>query len=60
MALQLTYELYLHAGDETPVFEALTCHEVELVGAMRRLIDERGLRAIEAHRMGEHVLTLHA
>lgn len=61
MALRLTYELYLDSGEGAPVFEALTCQdEVELVGVMRRLLAERGLRSIEAHRMGEHILTLHA
>lgn len=61
MALHLTYELYLDTGDGQPVFEALTCaDEVELLGAMRRMLAERNLVSIEAQRFGEPVLTLQA
>lgn len=61
MALHLTYELYLDSGDGKPVFEALTCaNEVELLSAMRRMLAERRLVSIEAHRLGERVMTLHA
>lgn len=61
LALHLTYELYLNDGDGAPVFEALTCaDEIELLSMMRRMLDERRLRSIEAHRLGELVLALHA
>lgn len=61
MALHQTYELYLDSGDGEPVFEPLTCaDEVELLSTMRRMLAERNLRSIEAHRFGEHVMTLHA
>ncbi len=59
MALRLTYELYLHKDGGRPAFEALTCaDEVELLGAMRRIIAERELRSVEAWRLGEQVMVL--
>ncbi|MCR5878284.1 hypothetical protein [Phenylobacterium sp. J367] len=59
MALSHTYELYLHKDDEPPRFEPLTCtDEVELLAAMRRLIDERRLKSVEAWRLGEQVMVL--
>lgn len=59
LSLRHTYELYLHQGDEPPRFEALTCaDEVELLAAMRRLIAERSLSAVEAWRLGEQVMVL--
>jgi len=59
LALRLTFELYLDAGDGAPVFEALTCaDEVELLGVMRRMLEQRQLASIEARRLGEHVVTV--
>jgi len=59
MAPHLTYELYLQHGDGTATFEPLTCaNEDELISAMQRMLDERGLVAIEARQFGRHLMTL--
>ena len=59
MALRQTYELYLHKDGEPPRFEPFTClDEVELLGAMRRMIAERSLQSVEAWRLGEQVMVL--
>lgn len=59
MALHLTYELYIDTGEGPPRFEALTCPgEIELLGEMRRRLEQHGVRSIEAWRLGKRVLVL--
>lgn len=59
MALHQTYELYLEHGDGSSTFEPLTCAgEDELLKAMQRLLDERGLVSVEARQFGQHLMTL--
>ncbi len=59
MSLRHTYELYLESDEGGRMFEALTCAgEIELRGHMRRILAERGLKSIEAWRLGQQVLVL--
>lgn len=61
MPSYMTYELYLERDDGPPVFEAFTCaDEVELLAAVKRLMAERGLKAVEVRRFGAHLFTLSA
>ena len=59
MTRYLTFELYLDDGEHDPVFEAYTCpSRDELVAALRRLLDERGLRSVEVREMGVPLFTV--
>lgn len=55
----LTFELYLDDGEHQPVFEAFTCpSQDDLVPAVRRMLDERGLKAVEVRQMGVPLFTV--
>ena len=59
MALRTSYELFLDDGEGPPVFEAIACaDEAELLGCLRRMLEERSLRAIEVRWLGEPIFTL--
>ncbi len=59
MSLRHTYELYLESDEGGRTFEALTCGgEIDLLGHMRRILAERGLKSIEAWRLGRQVMVL--
>lgn len=56
-----TYELYFEAEEEPPRFEAITCgSEAELMSALRRLLADRGARAVEVRQFGSPLFTLTA
>ncbi|MEW5685038.1 MAG: hypothetical protein AB1942_08975 [Pseudomonadota bacterium] len=59
MSLRHTYELYLESDEGGRTFEALTCTgEIDLLGHMRRILADRGLKSIEAWRLGRQVMVL--
>ncbi|RAK66574.1 hypothetical protein [Phenylobacterium kunshanense] len=59
MSLRHTYELYLESDEGARTFEALTCAgEIDLLSQMRKILAERGLKSIEAWRLGRQVLVL--
>jgi hypothetical protein len=53
-----TYELYLDCGEDGRQFEALTCPESDLMAEVRRVLSDRGARAVDVHRLGQHLFTL--
>jgi hypothetical protein len=56
-----TYELYLDDGGDAPRFEALTCPSpIDLLPAVRRLIEQRKLQAVEVRCAGVPLFTVHA
>lgn len=56
---RLTYELYIDEGSDEPRFEPLICSDhQEAISAVRQIIEDRGLRAVEVRLMGEVLFTL--
>jgi hypothetical protein len=56
-----TYELYLDDGGGDPHFEALTCPSpTDVLPAVRRLIEQRKLQAVEVRRAGVPLFTVQA
>ena len=60
MSLTLqAFDLYLHGDRQGPHFEPLVCFdEHDVVPAVRRIIEERNLYAVEVHRMGVPLFTV--
>ena len=60
MALTLqTFEIYLHGDRQGPHFEPLACFdERDVVPAVRRIMEERRLYAVEVHQMGVPLFTV--
>lgn len=56
-----TYELYLEDQDGARRFEALTCaNSGDLIAAVRRVLDQGGVRSVEVFQFGEHLFTVAA